>query len=107
MLHLLLGPSGVGKTTLIAILNESYNWRRLPGYTTRESRGEADNKLSISSDVFAEFEREQKFFAIQEVYGNRYGQLRADVEIACASDEHWVFDLAVSQAAAYQEVARL
>ena len=72
----ILGPSGVGKDTLINKLKEKYPsiFYKLPSYTTRSMRkGEREgvDYFFISKEEFKKMEKEEKFFGIQE-YNNNY-----------------------------------
>lgn len=77
MLFLLVGPSGVGKSTLIKKLKEFY-----PGisfsvsYTTRQPRaGEIDgiHYHFISKEKFEEMIKNNEFLEYAQVHGNYYG----------------------------------
>lgn len=49
MLVLITGVSGVGKSTIIECLVESFNWKVVPTYTTRKLRENENYKISISA----------------------------------------------------------
>ena len=74
---LILGPSGVGKDTIINMLLEKYPeiFYKLPSYTTRDIRkGEIDGKdyFFITKEEFKVMKDENKLFGIQEYNGNFY-----------------------------------
>lgn len=74
---LILGPSGVGKDTIINMLLEKYPeiFYKLPSYTTREKRkGEIDGKdyFFITKEEFKVMKDENKLFGIQEYNDNFY-----------------------------------
>lgn len=73
---LILGPSGVGKDTMINKLKEKYpnKFYKLPSYTTRPMRkGEKEgiDYFFITKEAFKKMEEEGKLFGIQE-YNNNY-----------------------------------
>ena len=74
---LILGPSGVGKDTIINMLLEKYPkiFYKLPSYTTRDIRkGEIDGKdyFFITKEEFKVMKDENKLFGIQEYNNNFY-----------------------------------
>jgi len=74
---IILGPSGVGKDTIINMLLEKYPeiFYKLPSYTTREKRkGEIDGKdyFFITKEEFKVMKDENKLFGIQEYNDNFY-----------------------------------
>ena len=74
---LILGPSGVGKDTIINMLLEKYPeiFYKLPSYTTRDIRkGEIDGKdyFFITKEEFKVQKDENKLFGIQEYNNNFY-----------------------------------
>jgi guanylate kinase len=74
---LILGPSGVGKDTIINMLLEKYPeiFYKLPSYTTRDIRkGEIDGKdyFFITKEEFKVLKDENKLFGIQEYNNNFY-----------------------------------
>ena len=74
---LILGPSGVGKDTIINMLLEKYPeiFYKLPSYTTRDIRkGEIDGKdyFFITKEEFQVMKDENKLFGIQEYNNNFY-----------------------------------
>ena len=93
MLTLFVGPSGVGKTTLMQMLCENANCKLLPNFTTRPLRlGEtARNYISeIDADML---HATGKLQFTNEIFGNLYGVLRADFEFALNSDTNYLFDI--------------
>ena len=73
-----MGPSGVGKDTIINMLLEKYPeiFYKLPSYTTRKIReeDEVDGKdyFFITKEEFKVMKDENKLFGIQEYNGNFY-----------------------------------
>ncbi len=72
---LLLGCSGIGKSTLIKSMNEQtdHKFGYVTPYTTRQLRiGETD-KIHISEAAFQAMSAEGMFIYEKTLYGNRYG----------------------------------
>ena len=74
---LILGPSGVGKDTLINMLKEIYPniFFKLPSYTTRAKRpGEIEgvDYFFVSEEEFKTMESQGKLFGIQKYNNNFY-----------------------------------
>lgn len=74
---LILGPSGVGKDTLINRLKEKYPsvFFKLPSYTTRAKRpGETEgvDYFYVSKEEFSAMESQGKLFGIQKYNNNFY-----------------------------------
>jgi len=72
-----MGPSGVGKDTIINMLIENYPkiFYKLPSYTTREIRkGEIDGKdyIFITKEKFQVMKDENRLLGIQEYNDNCY-----------------------------------
>ena len=75
---LLVGKSGIGKSTLAQHMVETYNWENVLSYTTRPPRYPNENThLFISDEEFDEIERNENICAYTEFDGHRY----------CASDK--------------------
>lgn len=83
-LFLLTGTSGAGKTTIAQhLLKRNPNLRRIVTYTTRAMReGEVDGVSYnfIDKETFQNMIEENQFMEWAEVYGNLYGETRADVQ---------------------------
>lgn len=73
-LVVLLGPSGVGKTTLIQeLLKRSEQFEYVRPYMTRSLRQGEQDKISVTEDVFAEMQKRGDFLVVNEHYGFKYG----------------------------------
>jgi len=72
---LLLGPSGVGKTTIIQALNDQTNgtYPYISPYITRDLRPGETEKTSISDAEFDRLEQAGEFVIVNALYGVRYG----------------------------------
>lgn len=80
MLVILLGPSGVGKTTLMRVLSERWGYSLCRAVTTRPPRGEELDRVSVAEAQFDDMEHASTFAVVTEAYGFRYGLLRSSVE---------------------------
>ncbi|KKW44381.1 MAG: KguA [Parcubacteria group bacterium GW2011_GWA2_56_7] len=83
-LFLLTGTSGAGKTTVATeLLRRNKNLRRVITYTTRAPREGEREGVSyhfVDAQTFHHMIDAGEFFEWAEVYGNRYGETRKDVE---------------------------
>lgn len=83
-LYILTGPSGVGKTTIArSLLSREPSLRRVITYTTRAPRGEEQDGREyhfISKETFEAMATRGEFLEWAEVYGNKYGERREDVD---------------------------
>ena len=101
-LFVVTGSSGSGKTTLVkAALGVIPGTSFSVSATTRPARpGERDGTdyHFVDAESFEERVAEGGFLEWAEVYGNRYGTLRAPVEAAVAGGESIVLDIDVQGA---------
>lgn len=73
-LVVLLGPSGVGKTTLIQeLLKRSDQFEYVRPYMTRPLRQGEQDKISVTEDVFSQMQKRGDFLVVNEHYGFKYG----------------------------------
>lgn len=83
-LFILTGPSGVGKTTVATLVLEAeQNLKRVVTYTTRQPRGDevpGKDYHFVSEETFRRMIDEDAFFEWAQVYQNRYGETKKDVE---------------------------
>ena len=82
------GPSGAGKTSVIKKALESVSLHLSVSATTRPQRaGEVDgvDYSFITDEKFEHLVEEEAFLEWEDVYGKRYGTLRAPVEDALES----------------------
>lgn len=79
-LLLLLGPSGVGKTTLINYLRTiDDRFTYIAPYMTRCLRHGEKDKVPISDAKMEELRHQDEFLAINELYGVRYATPRSPI----------------------------
>jgi len=78
---LLLGPSGVGKSTLIRELHQKDDRIQFVSpIIDRPNRPGETEKISISREAFTELEANNFFLVVNTVYGNRYGTPQSSVD---------------------------
>lgn len=96
-LWVLSAPSGAGKTTLVRALTAARPGLRFSiSYTTRPPRsGERDGTdyLFVSHDTFEEMVANDAFLEHAEVFGNRYGTGRAQVEALLAAGHDVILEI--------------
>ena len=83
ILVILSGPSGVGKTTVAALLLRRPAFRRVVTATTRAPRGDERDGVDYHFLVLAEFQdgiRQGRFLEHATVHGQLYGTPREEVE---------------------------
>jgi guanylate kinase len=102
-LFVIAGPSGAGKTTVIGKALESVDLHLSVSATTRPMRpGEVDgvDYRFISEEEFKRLVEADAFLEWEEVYGNRYGTLREQVEGALERGENVLLEIDVKGALA-------
>ncbi|MFA6572028.1 MAG: hypothetical protein WCT77_12420 [Bacteroidota bacterium] len=73
-LLLLLGPSGVGKSTIInELCNLDNRFIYISPYITRKLRDGENNKISIGDKEMEEMSKRGEFLCVNEIYNTRYG----------------------------------
>jgi guanylate kinase len=73
---LLLGPSAVGKSTIIKQLNahsDTHNFSYVKPIMTRPNREGETDKISVPDEEFDDLERSGQFVVVNDLYGVRYG----------------------------------
>jgi guanylate kinase len=98
MLLVIFGSSGTGKTSIINKLREQFGWHILKVYTTRQQRCTEIDKMHVERSEFLSMKKAGRFFAIQKVMNNYYGQLLIEVEeIIEKPNEKWTIDIAYTE----------
>jgi guanylate kinase len=96
-LLVLSAPSGAGKTTLVkALLQEDPTLRFSISYTTRKPRpGEQDGRdyHFVDRPTFEQMVSEHAFLEHAEVFGNRYGTPRTQVEELRRAGHHVLLEI--------------
>ena len=77
---LLLGPSGVGKSTLIENIKFYFPVDYVNPVMDRPLRIDEKDKLSISKDEFTKMEKNEEFIVVNNIYGYRYGTPKAKID---------------------------
>lgn len=80
---LLVGPSGVGKSTLIKHLIENYNFQKIVTATTRPMRSGEQNGVHyyfLSEEKYQQWVDEGKFFMDNRFLNARYGTVTQEVD---------------------------
>ncbi len=96
LFFVLTGPSGAGKSTLIRGVKDSFDLafsffliRRPP----REGEVEGKDYYFVEKQVFDEMLERGDFLEWTEVYGNRYGTTKAEVERLLKTGKDLILDL--------------
>jgi len=95
------GPTGVGKDTIIEILERQYQFKKVVSYTTREPRkGEVDGVQYhfVGLRAFLEMERRGELLDHVVVTGNHYGLPSKKVAEQFFSGKRLVFNVVVETA---------
>lgn len=102
MLVLLLGPSGVGKSTIIKVLVQDYNWLPIVSWITREERSDELFKVSISSKSYEMLASNGKLWSDVHQNEHRYGLLRDEINAALKDRSRFhIVDFGLSSRAAH------
>ncbi|MGB0712089.1 MAG: guanylate kinase [Gammaproteobacteria bacterium] len=84
LLIIVSAPSGAGKTTAVnAMLTSNPVLSRTVSHTTRDPRGDERDGVDyhyVSTERFAAMDSDGQFLEQAEIYGNRYGTSRQEVE---------------------------
>jgi len=84
---MIIGPSAVGKDTMIGMLQEKYPDKiyKLPSYTTRpkrEKEKEGIDYFFVTHEEFNKMEKDGKLFGIQEYNNNKYASNKSKLHEA-------------------------
>lgn len=95
---LLLGPSGVGKSTIINQLKDLDNrFVYISPYTTRQLRNSEKDKISIPDETMDKMDQEGKFLVINNLYGIRYATPRLPITEALDEQKFPVLDWPINK----------
>jgi guanylate kinase len=96
MLMLLYGPTGVGKSTVINILVERYQFSCVTTFTTRPPRDDDRYKISLSEEEFSRYLRSNMIFCEKPPIGGfRYGEHAVELEASTCPDSKWCLDMSI------------
>ncbi len=102
LLYIVSAPSGAGKTSLCRRVSSLVSWITYSiSYTTREPRpGEVDgvDYFFVSPQAFQEMQDRGDFLETAEVYGNRYGTARSQIEASFAKGKDVLVDIDIQGA---------
>lgn len=96
MLILVLGPSGVGKSTLIARLNTELGMRVVHTYTTRPARADDLFKTSVpSTSIDALAQQGRLFLRKPPIFDHEYAEDWHQLQVALCSKrlQLWLLDM--------------
>ena len=90
---LLLGPSGVGKSTLIKeLMNVDSRFVYISPYITRPLREDEKDKIFVTNETMNDMANKGEFLVINEIYGIKYATPRKPIEEAFRSGKFPVLD---------------
>ena len=93
MLVLILGASGIGKSTVIDSLTENHGWLALTSYVTRPAREGETHKRAISDSEYEAMATRGEFWSDVSQSGYRYALLSSEVNQAlCDPRQIYVVD---------------
>ena len=106
MLILMIGPSGVGKNSVIDLLKSRHkNLEFLPSVTTREKRNApGSTHIHVTKKKFLEMQKRGEFFECENVHANYlYGTLNSSLEKAKDDKKVFIKDIDVKGAIKVQQ----
>lgn len=96
-LYVVSAPSGAGKTSLVkALLEREANIRLSVSYTTRKQRStetDGEDYFFVEKEEFERLERAGEMLESADVFGNRYGTGRRQVEEKLAAGHPVVLEI--------------
>jgi guanylate kinase len=98
MLFLLIGPSGVGKTTILRHLHAKYGWKPVPTFTTRPPRPNEPDRVFVSNAQFEKLNEDDQLYTTKFHFEHWYGEDRnAIAEATAGAEDNWYLDIAFAQ----------
>ncbi len=90
---LLLGPSGVGKSSIVALLRKlDDRFVYISPYITRKLRMGERDKVAVSNKKLDKLVRDKKILVVNELYGIRYATPREPIQRAFAEGKFPLLD---------------
>jgi ribose 1,5-bisphosphokinase PhnN len=89
------GPSGVGKSCVIRVLVQEYAWRPVRTISTRPGRARED-RLLLSREEFLRRQTAGEIAHVNEFYGDLYGSLGTDFDLAISTGAHTPYGVDMS-----------
>ena len=101
---LLLGPSGVGKSSIIEeLIRLNSRFVYISPFMTRPLRKGERNKISISGEEMDEMSERGEILVINELYGVRYATPRQPIEQALKNNDFPVLDWPINRVSVMTE----
>jgi len=96
MLIAMIGPSCVGKSTVMLELQQGHSFRFLKNYTTRQYRDEKHTKISITEKEFHQLQDDDSLSFVNEHYSYKYAYSKTDIIQAINSkNEYYMIDFSI------------
>ena len=97
LIFIVSAPSGAGKTSLVRELIKDRNDLRLSiSHTTRKSRKNEKNGVDyffVTENEFSRMENGQEFLETADVFGNKYGTSKENIEQTITSGLNIILDI--------------
>jgi guanylate kinase len=95
---LLLGPSGVGKSTIIGHLRYADpRFVYISPYTTRELRPGETDKIHVELETIQRLQEEEKLLTVNEIYGIFYATPKETIDLSLAEGKFPILDWPVEK----------
>lgn len=107
-LYVITGPSGVGKTTIAyRLLKDLPHLKKIITYTTRQPRPSEENGVDynfVDDQTFQKMINDNEMFEWAEVYDQKYGSRRQDVEQLISRDHDVLMVVDIQGAKTIKEI---
>ena len=93
---ILSSPSGVGKTTLVKLLSEKWDFYTSISHTTRKSRNneeEGKDYYFVNNDQFQNLIKKKEFLEYANVFSHLYGTTKTPIIKNLENSKNVVFDI--------------